>query len=431
MITSGLTVGLASISDGMAANILSDRDGAVHSWESVLVKSDRLPRSSKAQSNADSYRNPGERVANSKAEHDSLGPQDERRPVRHGESIYNAVLQMEINKGSYGTFYCTATMSKLEGFELRLPGTVITTSAHCFDIQDPKTEAVIGRVTNPEAVTFRGSYLDINGDIQKFSMQADSIWINPLYSENNDEDTAVVYTSSMTPAQIKPAYVLVPDYLKSTTLNEAFKREIAAGNAPLVTVAGHSGDKPYLTTHEGATVREVDTDTDTIGSVSDFASGGSGGPVFVFQSKAQPIEVNVDGQPIMIAINKAVYNGKEYGKHSHFDDIVLSSVPFLKSAGTPSDTKCLQMVEIKATSLNMRVGPSTSFNTLAAKDGEETSGIPQNELAVLHGTTKNELGEEWGFVTAKNGRSGYISLNPDYVNVYPKGCLSGVQPKIK
>lgn len=430
----GIAIGSAALDDTTAENILvGDSIIDMSASEDALgvLSRDGNEVDLRTIINGERVRNPGERAASALSElFNSLGTQDDRRPVRHGEHVYDAVLQMEIDQGVYGTSYCTATIAEFEGFELRLPGTAIATAAHCFDIKNRQTKAIIGRVTDPAAITFTGSYMDGNGEIHTFSMQAESIWVNPLYYENGDEDTAIVYTSALTPAEILPAYVLVPDYLESAALAQEFTRAIADGNTPRITVAGHSGDRDYLTTHEGARVRVEDTDTDTIGSDADFVSGSSGGPVFSYVSVSEPVELRPNGQPVMIAVNQAVYSGAEYGNHSHYDDIVLNSVPFLKPAGTPSDQRCIQIAEIAASSLYMRVGPSTQFNRLSNGDNGGFFAIPAGEIPVLHGTTRNELGEEWGFVSYED-RSGYISLNDDYANVYPPSCISGIAPAMR
>jgi hypothetical protein len=99
-------------------------------------------------------------------------------------------------------------------------------------------------------------------------------------------------------------------------------------------------------------------------------------------------------------------------------------VPFLDPEGTPEGEICTQPAEITATELNIRVGAGVSFQTLAVREGMESSRLPMGSRVTLHDTTRNELGEEWGLVTTAEGRTGYISMNRDYVDVQPEQCMT-------
>lgn len=381
----------------------------------------------------ETFRNPSRRVINL-YEYDSVGNLEERRPVTHGEREYDPVVQM-VDTSGFG--FCTATASTIEGFEQKSEGTIFTTAAHCLEITD-KDHNVIGH-RRPEDIFLYGSYLDENGAVKIFTMRADSIWQNPLYQENIDADnefweehhyphdlifegdTALIFSKQLLPYEVTPAVVLPIDFHDAAFIRNTLHNSKQAGEDIYVTVAGHSADYPYLTTHERALTSSVDYDGLT--TQADIVPGASGGPVFISSREGDPIIASDNGEPYLLAVNSTLTKGTEFARHSYFNEQVLHTVPFLRENGTPANQFCYQNVEITATSLNILVGAGVSFQTLATYDGEENSRLPMGSSVMLHDTTRNELGQEWGLITTDTGRVGYISMNSDYVNVKPKQCF--------
>ncbi|HPD83246.1 MAG: SH3 domain-containing protein [Alphaproteobacteria bacterium] len=382
----------------------------------------------------DIYRNPGNRTARS-APYDSVGPVDERRAVTLGEREYDSVVQMETPFG-----LCTATISNIGGFESREQGTIITTAAHCLDITD-SNHNIIGQV-EPEDITFKGSYLDNSGRLQEFTLRGDEAWQNPLYKENIaadqellretgytdvilEGDTAVVFSKDVLPDGVKPARILTADFETATQLRDSVWEAHDNGIEVPVTVVGHSADKPYLTTHENAKV--TFGDYDGINTESDIVPGASGGPVFVSKGENQPIALTENGEPMVLAVNSTVTDKTDFSRHAYFDENALQTVPFLKPEGTSSDEICVQTGEVTASSLNIRVGPGIEFQKLAREPGQDDSALPMGSKVSIYGETRNELGQEWGLVATSEGRTGYVSMNSDYINRGPEVCAPTIK----
>ena len=150
--------------------------------------------------------------------YDSIGPVDSRLMPDHANRVYDPVVQM-VDENGFN--FCTATISNIHGFELTEPGTLFTTAAHCMEIRNPMTGETLG-YRDPSNVSFHGSYLDENGNIDTFEIQGEQSWINPLYDQHRpaelaagrgydndaESDTALIFSREVTPDGVTPARVL-------------------------------------------------------------------------------------------------------------------------------------------------------------------------------------------------------------------------------
>lgn len=383
----------------------------------------------------DAFRNPGNRTAITQA-HDSIGEVDGRRPVTLGMHQYNPVLQM---MDSNGRSFCTATIATIEGFETREQGTIITTAAHCLEVRDPNTGEHI-RFRQPEEIAFAGSYLDEERHIQTFKMNADEIWVNPLYLENEnadivykdkhgyfldnivEADTALVFTPQITPQEVIPVKVLPSNYRTSLEISEKISDAQDQGAKIMFAVAGHSSDKPYLTVDEHSLA--LYGDYDGMNTQADIVPGASGGPMFLIDQKTAEIkEDSTTHQPLMFAVNSTVINKTDQARHSYYNIDTLHDVPFLKEEGRESDLYCVQSGEVLVDGLNIRVSPDVDAQLLAPDRYHPQSQLGKGELFNVHGDTINHLGQAWALVTTEFGRTGYISANPKYVSIDQKSCF--------
>ncbi len=388
-----------------------------------------------ADSNASAYRNPGDRPVRFFApvnglEVSSIGIRDEREPASYDVHEYDAVLQMILPNGGH----CTATISTVDGFTTRGPagGTIISTAAHCLVERNPETEAFIRYVT-PEEIRFVGSYMDEQGQVQQFELSADEAWINPLYQENRlimsaatyqgasrvspYADTALFYSSANAPEHIRPAHILPVGYSVSV-------RSImgAVGGSAYVTAAGHSGDIPYLTAHVNAVVPAERPGV--LVSQADILMGASGGPVFASTGvRDAPFLHDSEGRPYLVAVNTTIYLGREYATHASFDPAILRTVPFLRPNEGGAEGDCQQYGEVLATNMNIRHQPDVDLGLpLVPDDGREVSTLPRSTLFNVLAMVNNDGGQQWALVRTEYGDVGYISANPDYVNISPRHC---------
>ncbi len=382
----------------------------------------------------ETFRNPAGRGV-SIVPYDSVGPVDERQPVTHGNRAYDPVVQMT---DVAGNAFCTATASNIEGFEASFEGTIFTTAAHCMQIYDENRNPIGWR--QPEDILLQGSYIDEQGMIQTYFMRGDADWVNPLYQENIDADaeffvqngysqdrileadTALIFSRQVLPNEVTPAITVPVDFEAATQIRDQLYSAQMDGENLYVTVAGHSSDRPYLTVHEEA--RAVYGDYDGLNAASDIVPGASGGPMFLSIAEGEPIALSENGEPIQLGVNSTIIDGTDLSRHSYFNSNTLYTVPFLDPEGTPDGEICTQSAEITATELNIRVGAGVSYQTLAVAEGMENSRLPMGSSVILHDTTRNELGQEWGLVTTADDRTGYISMNSDYVHVQPEECFT-------
>ena len=227
------------------------------------------------------------------------------------------------------------------------------------------------------------------------------------------------------------------DHEDIANLRDGFFDASREGAQVHATVAGHSGDKAYLTSHEGANI--VYGDSDGFITDADIAPGDSGGPVFLSDPEnGNPVVTTEAGEPVILGVNSTIedrnrfeqierpdgtmVDAAEQARHSYIVEDTLSTVPFLRPDGTPSDEICFQQGTITASELNIRVGPDVSEVPLAPLPGQDTSRLPQGSTVTVHDTTRNELGQQWALVSGPDGRTGYVSNNPEYIDVGPRVC---------
>ncbi len=377
------------------------------------------------------YRNPAYRQAVPQP-YDSIGGVDTRIAITLGMREYNPVLQMA---DSHGRGFCTATITDIEGFHARGPGTIIVTAAHCFDIKD-KDGNVIGQ-RSPEDVFFKGSYIDNQGAYEEISFRGDSVWINPLYEENvradiayfmehgqpndliSEADNAVIFSKQLTPQEITPAFAVTTSMKTSLELRDKIAEAKTQGINIGLTVVGHSGDKPYLTADPAAII--VNGDFDGINTTADIVPGASGGPVFF--NKDGEIKKDEQGHPILVGINSTVSLGTDFARHSYLNSDALQMVPFLAPDGVENDEYCGQSGEVLVSDLNIRVEPDAGYQKLAPDEQFSSVPLQKGTLLDVHAMTQNSLGETWALVTSEFGRTGYVIADKGYIELEPKTCV--------
>lgn len=351
----------------------------------------------------------------------NLGFEDSRRPVLVSEHEYDAVVSVS---DAGNEEFCTATVVEIEGFSLTRPGSLIATAAHCVEDADPN------------GLTMRGNYLDENGIPRSYTMQSDEIWTHPFYEDYNKgltdgtvdsrADFALIYSEDTLPPDVKPAELDTLDVEGTKRKIEALAEEKlnAEGAAtepaaeaseyeiPEYTVAGFSGDKAGLWTHENSSLAGYQdgvlmTDADT-------AQRASGGPMFEAGENGEPMAFNENGQPIVSAVNSAGDRvsednlNPEYVYGTALDENVLPTVPFIRENGEDM-TRPVQTATVTAESgLNIRYGPAEDHNKLVT-DENGPSGVPWGEKVTVHNSGENHLSKEWALVTGPDGRTGYVS----------------------
>lgn len=373
-------------------------------------------------------RNPGPRYGVPQVDKDgkpadTIGKVDERIMVRHAMRDYDPVLQMI---DSSGHSFCTATIVDIDGYTVKDQGLVLATAGHCVTELDLVKGKYLG-FKNPQEIYLKGSYLE-SGRYEEFSLPANQIWVNPLFMENNlvnkdydlEGDTALIYSKFPTPEEVIPAVVYPFAMTESMDILSSLDEIYYRGNLPIVTVGGHSSDKPYLTTHERAEI--VWGDYDGLGSLADIVPGASGGPVFM-ASIEYPVVKDSEGRPILLAVNSTLDlndEGGETARHSFFSQGTMNMVPFLIPTAHSQNEKCLQVI---ADHLNIRVGPGVDYQPLAVMEGQTSSMLSKDSLLTVHDMAKNHLGQTWALVTTSEGRTGYVSANSDYVKTADTLCL--------
>lgn len=355
---------------------------------------------------------------------DNIGRVDERQAVSHAAHEYDSILLMRDLSGAQ---ICTATISTIEGFELRGSGTLISTAAHCLESE--------GVSRSPEDIIFVGSYYNEYGQYREFVLPAYEIWINPLYEEGrlaraqylNDNrrlpvervgaDTALIYTSVEFPVQINPAHILTVSYVDAQHRAARYSED----SPSYITVVGHSSDKPYLTVHQNAPI--VSGAVNSFVSEADVVSGASGGPAFVALGEdGAPISFNQSGQALMIAVNSHIYVGGKRMYHAYFDPVSLEGVPFLRRSDMPRNEYCVQSGEVLASRLNIRVAPDVLAMALVPRGGQYPSPLTRGTLFNVVAMTTNHLDEAWALVETELGYTGYIRADDSYVSLHPRTC---------
>lgn len=383
----------------------------------------------------DTPRNPGNRVGQT-TKFDSIGTVDQRQMVTHGMTDYNPVLQLE-NLTTHGT--CTATIVTIDGFEAKREGDVVVTAAHCVEIKNPSTEEFV-RFALPSEIALTGSYL-LNGQVQNFTMNADSVWVNPLYLENKnadiayfnekhfshdviaEADTAILFVNHPAPPEVVPARMYTFDYAKSLEVSEDIQEAVSNNVQILLAAAGHSGREPYLTVDKHALATYGDYDG--MNTLADLAQGASGGPLFLLdKDSGDLLKDKKTNQPTMIAVNSTVIAGTDQARHSYLNTDTLYDVPFLKPEGQEDDLFCTQSGEVLVDALNLRVSPDATAQTIAPDENIPQSQLSKGDRFDVIGESRSAYGQAWVLATTDSGRTAYISANPDYVRIEPKTCIS-------
>ena len=383
-------------------------------------------------------RNPGLRVALSQISEngqslDSIGSIDERRAVDLSMYEYDPVVQV-MTIGGQG--FCTGTVVTIEGYTPAKEGAIIVTAAHCLEVRDPQTGDVTYRF-GPDDLRFEGEYLNENGERQTYVLYPDVLWQSPLYQENEririalreqfgpnfgyilQNDIALVFSHQTMPDDFFPALLLPVGAEQAQAISDAITEHQNGGAHITVTAAGHSADKPYLTTHEYA--RVVSATLNGIVSLADIVPGASGGPVFDTGANT-PVALNSAGLPVMFAVNTTISAGMEYANHTYVANAVLNMVPFLRPEGAEDDESCIRVARVLASRLNMRIQPGVDARKLVRDTWEADDGLAQGTLVKVFDIARNADDEPWALVQTLLGRTGYVSANQDYLQIMPDIC---------
>ncbi len=363
------------------------------------------------------------------ADHGSIGPVDERRPVLQEETEYNAVVSLSID----GNNICTGTIVEFEGYQATKRGSIIATAAHCLKDVDPSN------------IVMHGDYQQ-NNVVWEYAMQAEGTWIHPFYEDYNigvseghvdsRADIGLIFTTTVTPAQVKPALFEAVDLEKfwrdiEKDFNSATQQQQEhTSQSSRITMAGFSGDKSGLTTHERVDILSFNRHS-VITSVGDISPRASGGPNFEVDETGGAIKLNSNGQPVVFAVNSGVqpHTNTEPQPEKAFstalDNIMLLTVPFLQAKETGYDA-CFP-AEQQATvtvaedsGLNRRYGPATDHGMLAELE-DKPSALKAGDVVTIHADYTNHLGQQWALVTGPDGRTGFTSKN--YLKYQDRHCL--------
>jgi len=349
----------------------------------------------------------------------SFGERDEREIVTHGERQYDAVVQM-VNEN--GHVFCTATMAISEDFVLRQEGTLSPTAAHCLLILD-KDQNIIGE-RKPENIFLHGSYINAQGEIENFHMQADETWINPLvYHGDWQDDTGFVFSRQLPPEDVILPVLVSIDFAESNQMQQEIEG-FDDDEAFRVTSVGYAGDKSPLTAHKCAKI--VSGKLDGMRGLNDIGSGSSGGSNYTNYPDCSPV-LDENFRHEIIAVNSTVQHNSEHAGISYFNKLAMNSVPFLRPVNDPEGYVCEQQAQVVVTNkLNMRIFPGVSHPTLSVEEGKTTSALSHGDFVTVWGETASQDGKSWVLVSTEEGRMGYIRNHSNYIHTDSKHCVPEV-----
>ena len=299
--------------------------------------------------------------------------------------------------------YCTAQAVDAKNFILRPPyKTAIALSAHCFNKTDHNGN-VIGHYGLDE-ITFFGSYLAGDGGTVNYDITADALWKNPLYHENRTVgDMAIAFSETALPSVVKPFQFLTTSDV-----------DLKAGG--IVSIFGHSGDLPYLTSHDCTRIENVEyTQITSFGDMAQGSSGGGGVLSTINSDGDCVLERTVDGAGKLITVNEAVQSGTDTAIHMAVSKSELNTVSYLRPVQQVDDGRCVQAAKITQSSFAYTLPNEHSVRLFSKEYHWRPVQIKTGQDVTYFGSEKDSLGKNWALIKFKDNeqieRHGYMLKN--------------------
>lgn len=314
-----------------------------------------------------------------------------RRMATAEDYEISAIGKMQMNGG-----HCTEQIAVLPGYNTIVPGTMLTTAAHC----------VLGK--DPAELQFFTTYTNARGEEQELHLANDPanptlVWVNPGYTPDEDgevslsmraDDTAIVFYPGVTPPdEITPIRQRVFAY-HMAEYNQSVLTTFAA------TAAGFSGDLPQGKSVDDECEASQELNGNVVRATCKINKGGSGSGL---------LARNVFGELESLAVLSAVsvkdgeVNISDDGFKSYyapFYHFQLEGVPFLEKP-----EQCVKIFE-----------PDGAYLRMQADIGADSVGDALIDGALLRvrdtlDWERAEIGEPnvWlEVLETPDGRDGYI-----------------------
>ena len=330
---------------------------------------------------------------------DSVGWFDMRRPVCLDEKVYDAVLQVDLE----GERLCTIQAVDIEGFALKPPyQTAFALSAHCVEKTDKDDNFV--RNYHLDEIEISGSYLADDGKEVNYNITADALWKNYLYSTDKiSGDKAFIFSKTALPSNVQPFKLLT-------------KNDVDLVKDDMVSVAGYSGDYPFLTSDDCSLIKNVRHAE--VKTTADMVVGASGGPVLLSAMNAynECVYTRADnGAAITVGVNRGILSGTNIAFHLSYTKSELNTILYLRPVQQVDDGRCVQAAKIIQSSFAYTLPNEHSVRLFSKEYHWRPVQIKTGQDVTYFGSEKDSLGRNWAFIKFKDNeqieRHGYMLKN--------------------